>query len=470
MTSPRDEIDDWLGGEVEPLYPRPGALDRIRYRARRRKARQAAFAAAGCAIVLAAAVSVPQLVGGGQQAGKPNSALAGGTTPASVRPSASQSALSSSATPTSKSSTQTPPLQYSMLSTTTSRAPVPPHFRPTSVTFVGNNSGGVVGAVIGQAGPPCVTQFCTSLAGTSDYGTTWYGVSAPYATGPNGSNGVSQLRFADLSDGWAFGPALYETSGGGYPWHRESTGGQRVIDIEAAAGGPALGLFATCTGTGPAYAANCTSFSLNTSAAGSRTWTPVSLPAGLMATGQPGSASLVVTGKTGYLLAPTGAVLTGPVSGGTWRLAGQAPCTPGPARKSGQPSQALLATSPQQLMIVCANGGTGTSSVPTLSTSANGSRWQLVGAVPRTGSITSVASGTAGQVVLAMTAGIYQSADTGKTWLPARVTGGTPAGGFSFVGMTNARDGVAVPADAALGMIYVSTDGGLQWQQRPIAG
>jgi hypothetical protein len=470
VTSPRDEIDDWLGGEVEPLYPRPGALERIRYRARRRKARQAAFAAAGCAVVLAAAVSVPQLVGGGKQAGNPNSVLAGGTTPASVQPSTSHTAPSNSATPTSKSGTQMPQLQGSALSTTTSGTPVPPHFRPTSVTFVGNKAGGVVGAVIGQAGPPCVTQFCTSLAGTSDYGTTWYGVSAPYATGPNGSSGVSQLRFANLSDGWAFGPALYETSGGGWPWHKESTGGQRVIDIEAAAGGPALGLFATCTGTGPAYAAHCTSFSLNTSAAGSRTWTPVSVPAGTMSTGTAAAASLVVTGTTGYLLTPTGAVLTGPVSGGPWRLAGQAPCAPGPALASGLPSQALLATSPRQLMVVCTNGGLGPASVATLATSTNGSAWHLVGAVPRVGSITSLASGTNGQVVLGTSAGIYQSADSGKTWVRASVTGGVPASGFSFVGMTNARDGVAVPADAALGRVYVSTDGGLRWQQRPIAG
>ncbi len=69
---------------------------------------------------------------------------------------------------------------HSYLSTTTSGAPTPPHFRPTSVTFVGVGGNRVVGAVIGQAGPPCSTpHVCTSLAGTSDYGGSWYGVSAP---------------------------------------------------------------------------------------------------------------------------------------------------------------------------------------------------------------------------------------------------------------------------------------------------
>jgi hypothetical protein len=472
VSSPRDEIDDWLGGDVEPLSPPPGALDRIRRRARRRKVNQAMVAAAGCAVVLAAAVAVPQLVGGSNHPGKP---VAGGATPPSVRPSASQ-ATSNRVAPSVHSSApiQRPPQRTTLSNSWT--VP-PPGFRPTSVTFVGTGSDTVVGAVIGQAARPCASQFCTSLAGTSNYGSSWYGVSAPYAPGPDGSTGVSQLRFASLSDGWAFGPGLYETKSGGSSWHQEPTGGQRVIDIEAAAGGPALGLFATCVGTGPAYAADCASFSLNTSVAGTRTWTPVTVPAGTMSTpGIASSADLVVTGGTGYLLTPTGALLTGPVSGGTWRLAGHAPCTPGAAQTSGLPTQALLVTSPQQLMLACTTGSTGgpSSSGPlvltTVYTTATGSGWQVAGSVKHPAAATSVASGTAGQLVLATTAGIYESSDSGKTWRQANLGGAGPAGGFSYVGMTNANQGVAVPTDSALDEVYVSTDGGLHWQPRPIAG
>jgi|SRR5215469_3220629 len=472
VTSPRDEIDDWLGGEVDPLYPPPGALDRIRNRSRRRKTRQAVVAAAGCAVVLGAAVSVPQLVSTGRRAGSANPAAAAGSTPASVQSGSGQPASSSESPATNSSSPQPP--NHSFLSTTTSGFGVPAHFRPTSVTFVGVGGGNVVGAVIGQAGPPCATSVCTSLAGTSDYGSTWYGVSAPTAPSPDGGAGVSQLRFANLRNGWAFGPALYETSGGGWPWYQESTGGQRVIDVEAAAGGPALGLFGTCTGSGSAYAAVCTSFSLNTSVAGSRTWTPVTVPPGTMTTGHAASAALVVTGTTGYLLTPTGAVLTGPVSGGAWRKVSQAPCSPGPAQPSGLPSQALLATSPQQLMVACAVGSTGGPSATgpvgqtRLYTSTNGSSWQLAGAVTHPSAATSLASGSAGQVVLATTAGIYQSADGGKTWSQAKLGSAGPAGGFSYIGMTNASDGVAVPTNASLGVVYVSTDGGLRWRPRPI--
>ena len=92
----------------------------------------------------------------------------------------------------------------------------------------------LVGAVIGQAGPPCVNPGdCTSLAGTSNYGLSWYGVSAPVAPGPDQASGVSQLRFANLHDGWAYGPALYETTGGGWPWGPVGTGGQVVTALEA---------------------------------------------------------------------------------------------------------------------------------------------------------------------------------------------------------------------------------------------
>ena len=128
------------------------------------------------------------------------------------------------------------PAQLKQLTTLThSWTAPPPNFQPTSVTFVGadNGTGGVIGAVIGQAGPPCASQDCTSLASTSDYGQTWKGVSAPYAPGPTGAAGVSQLRFANLSDGWAYGPALYETSHGGSPWQPENTDGLHVIDVEA---------------------------------------------------------------------------------------------------------------------------------------------------------------------------------------------------------------------------------------------
>jgi hypothetical protein len=460
MTDPRDAIDDWLGTDVAPLSPPPGALDRIRRRARQRKVRQVVIASAGCAVVLAAAVTVPQLLPGGQS-GAERPAAAADSAPLTRPPAASPG---NSTGPTAPQGSGTQLQQRTSLSTTTSGTIPPPHFRPTSVTFVGTGSGTVVGAVIGQAGPPCATSYCTSLAGTSNYGASWYGVSAPVAPGPDGGSGVSQLRFANLRDGWAFGPGLYETSGGGWPWTQEDTYGQRVLDVEAAAG-HALAIFGTCTGTGADYAANCTSFTLYSSAAGSTTWTPVQVPAAFAPINASTAPSLVIAGNTGYLVAPSGAVITGPVTGGPWTLAGQAPCKP-----AGLPSGGfLLAASPVQLLLTCASPPA-SSSQPVLFTSPNGLAWQQVGPVQAAGTPTSLASAASGEVVLATTAGIAVSADAGKTWRSASIAGSTPAGGFAYVGMTNAEQGVAVPADSSLGELFVTQDGGLTWTPSPIKG
>ena len=309
------------------------------------------------------------------------------------------------------------------------------------------------------------------MAGTASYGSHWYGVSAPVATSPHGNSGVSQLRFLNLREGWAFGPALYETSGGGWPWYKEFTSGQRVTDVEAA-GQNALAIFAGCNGTGAGYASHCTSFSLYSSAAGSRNWAAVAMPAPFrsMSTSQPSSATLVISGgTTGYLLAPSGAVLSGPVSGGTWSNVGQAPCRPGAAQPSGAPEGAQLAAGPK-LLLACDNRPADGPEQTVLWQSVHGTQWTEAGVVPHAGTATSLAAAAGSPLVLGTTTGIYFSADSGKTWNLATFSGSQPAGGFSYLGMTTGTQGVAVPADSSLGEIYVTSDGGRVWTPSPIAG
>ena len=501
MNSPRDPIDDWLQRDVTPLSPPPGSLDRIRQRARRRKTRQATLTAAGCAVVLAAAIATPQLLSAGQPSGHASHPpLAIGSSSAAPGPSGVN-------TPAPDASTKSQLSQHTTLSN--SWTVPPPNFQPTSVTFVGaeNGTNGVVGAVIGQAGTPgsCATADCTSLAGTTTYGASWYGVSAPVAPGPDGSTGVSQLRFASLSDGWAYGPALYETSHGGYPWHQESTDGQRVLDLEAApahqspAGvtvpARAYAVFGTCTGAGADYTAGCTSFSLWTSVAGSRTWTAVGVPAayqhmaaaspaagsGSPATGSPSAPLLVISGgTTGYLLTPSGEMLSGPTTGGSWHAIGTAPCAPGTAGAAGtagttgttgQPAAtgAQLAAGPA-LLLTCDTPVAGGGYRVALYSSSNGQAWPQGGSVTVPATPTSLASASAGQAVLATTAGIEYSASLGSTWRAASFTGTVPAGGFSYVGMTNGTQGVAVPADSQSGDIWVTSDGGRTWAASPVSG
>jgi photosystem II stability/assembly factor-like uncharacterized protein len=453
--------------ELTPLGPPPGALDRIRRRARQRKIRQVVVGSAGCAVVLTAAVAGPQLLSG-RSAGGSSPPVAGGRPSVTTQPQTGPSVSPGTPGPEGSGSPQVQLQQHTRLSTITSGTAPPAHFRPTSVTFVGDGQGGVVGAVIGQAGPPCANpNDCTSLAGTSNYGASWYGVSAPVAPGPDQATGVSQLRFANMHDGWAYGPALWETNGGGWPWSRVNTGGQQVTALEAS-GQTAFAVFATCAASTAGYAADCTGFTLYSGAAGSTIWTPVSVPAGYqhMSASLPSSAALVISAGAGYLLTPSGTLLTGPMPGGGWIVAGTVPCKPGPSQPaSGQPQDAQLAAYQGQLLLTCASqGGT------TLYTSSGGATWHPAGTVPGPGAPTALASATSGQVVLATTAGIAYSADDGATWHSASISGQVPPGGFSYVGMTNASQGVAVPADPDLGAVYVTGDGGQTWSKSPITG
>ncbi len=63
--------------------------------------------------------------------------------------------------------------------------------------------------------------------------------------------------------------------------------------------------------------------------------------------------------------------------------------------------------------------------------------------------------------MLATSLGIEVSTDGGATWSAA--SGTMPPGGFAYVGMTTAAQGVAVPADPAQGTVWLTYDGGSTW-------
>jgi photosystem II stability/assembly factor-like uncharacterized protein len=94
-------------------------------------------------------------------------------------------------------------------------------------------------------------------------------------------------------------------------------------------------------------------------------------------------------------------------------------------------------------------------------TSQNGQRWHPTGTAPSPGTATSLAESPSGSLVLATSAGIELSTDGGATWTAAR--GARPAGGFAYVGMTTATQGVAVPADPSRRAIWFTHDGGSTW-------
>ena len=355
------------------------------------------------------------------------------------------------------------------------------------MTFVGADTGFVLGqaGIPGQCGPPR-KYICTSIAGTTDHGGTWHGVKAPVTGAPAGPAGVSQVRFYNTSDGWAFGPQLWATHDGGQHWKHIDTHGLRVTTLEAA-GQRVFAVWAQCSGTGPDFAADCTSSALYSASPGSDQWAPVpGAGPGYSLSGTAGSAALVLSPSRGYLLAPDGTLLSGPVaSAGAWQPVtstgtgstspspgtaspSPAPCEPGPAQADGQPSGALLTgTTSSRLVLVCPSPATGATQAKQVYTSAdNGQQWQKAGTAPAAGTATSVAGTAAGTIVLATTAGLQVSTDGGTSWAAGR--GALPSGGFSYVGMTSANQGVAVPADVSQHAVWFTFDGGQSWHASPV--
>jgi hypothetical protein len=457
----RDQLDGWLEQQVRPLPPPPGTFELITRRARRRKLRKLAISVASAAAVVAVAVVVtPPLMSlnvtpptVAERAGGQSTASSGGTQQAN-----GSGSRYTSPTP-SNSPTQAP----------VPSGPVPPNFQPVSVTFVSTTTGWV----IGQAGTPgkCANKndpyICTSIARTSDAGKTWSGGPAPATTAPIGARGVSGIRFLDGTNGWAFGPELWATHDAGKTWAQVNTNGTRVTDLETA-GDRAFALWATCPGgSGTAFAAGCTSYTLMTTTAGSDHWAAVGgATNGLTLGGAATSAVLALTGKTGYLLAPDGTLYSGPLDG-AWQRVGTAQCQPGPASSSGLPGSALLALKNSTTVLIACNAP----SVIQVYTSADsGATWDTQpasawSAVGDQASATSLAAAPNGTLTLAAGNGVYVLPAGASQWKQAQVHH-APNGGFSYVGMTSNDQGVALPADATLHEIWMTFDGGLTWAAR----
>jgi hypothetical protein len=181
-------------------------------------------------------------------------------------------------------------------------------------------------------------------------------------------------------------------------------------------------------------------------------------------------------GGTGYVLVPSGELLSGPLTGSGWSVASQqVPCRPGAPGADGQPTGALLAANANRLVLVCTSATSAASDTQAKSVFAStdgGARWSPAGSGLPNGIATSVAIQAQGNLVLLATdLGLYRSGDGGRTWHEVQPSPGRAAAGksgFSYVGMTSPANGVALPADARLGEIFITTDGGISWLTRPV--
>jgi photosystem II stability/assembly factor-like uncharacterized protein len=478
-----DPLDRWLNQQVQPLPPPAGTFELITKRARRRRIRKAVISVASAAAVAAAVgVAVPVGMSLRVSPSPTNASLANGAVPTTGT--ASHTTLGSAG----KQAGAAAPIRPASTATASSSAVpmspgpavggyLPPDFQPYSVTWDSPSTGWV----IGPAGTPghCANSdpsVCTSVARTGDGGQTWHGLPAPDTGSPDGPSGVSGIRFLDGTNGWAFGPELWATHDGGRTWTKIPTDGQRVTDLETA-GNRAYALFARCGGANVSSFANgCTSYTLMTATMDSDQWTPVgAATSGLTDPAAPaaGTAGVIALyGTTGYLVAPDGTLYSGSL-GATWQKAGTMPCKPGAPQANGLPGQALIAlTSTTRLATFC--DGDPAAAAPTVYTSADsGATWTPTAGdwtgVVNQGQPTSIAATSSGTLVLATDQGIYLLPEAAAHWQAASAADSQmPPRGFSYLGMTTSKQGVALPADTSRHEIWMTTDGGETWQARPI--
>ena len=102
--------------------------------------------------------------------------------------------------------------------------PVPTGFEPTSFTAISDSNWWL----IGQA--PCASKPCTSIVRTENGGASFVGLPAPR------TSQVSQIRFANPQDGYAYGPELWYTTDGGEDWAQIGSGAESVSELEISGG------------------------------------------------------------------------------------------------------------------------------------------------------------------------------------------------------------------------------------------
>ena len=126
------------------------------------------------------------------------------------------------------------PAAQALVGTRAAAIAAPRHFVAQSITWVSSTRGWLLGTA------RCATGHgtCTTVLGTTDGGVKWSTVgtvASPIAH--SGGQGISEIRFGGAKVGWAFGPALFESTDGGRAWTREAIpgSGKQVLALAATA-------------------------------------------------------------------------------------------------------------------------------------------------------------------------------------------------------------------------------------------
>ena len=311
-----------------------------------------------------------------------------------------------------------------------------------------------MGWVLG--GAPCASGTCLALLRTLDSGRTWSTVQAPptlYSPASSPDQGVSEVRFADARDGWAFEPQLWSTHDGGVHWRQSSL--TSVWSLEAA-GGHVHAV---------ALDQSTNDYVLESSATTSDAWVRTgSLQLGA---GPVPAPELVLQGTTGWAIEDDRVVVGGArLVSGHW-VAWHAPC----ATNGG--SAVIGAATVSSLVSVCEEGIWGPSgyagppAVRAYFSGNGGATFYGGGTVPgeATASGNVVASPAPGvavtDILTSARRDLVETFNSGASW---RVVASVSAlASFTYLGFTSSSQGVAIEANGTASALLMTFDGGLIW-------
>jgi hypothetical protein len=330
--------------------------------------------------------------------------------------------------------------------------PPPAGFEPSSVTFVSLEMGWALGDA------PCAGGTCLALRRTVDDGRSWSSANPPptsFSLATSVDQGVSQIRFADPLDGWAFGPDLWSTHDGGTRWTKSSL--TIVWALEAGAGR----VHAVSIDGSPNAA-----FNIETSVTSRDAWVRTgSLQLGA---GPVPATDLVLQGSTGWAVENDREVIDGArLVSGRWE-AWHAPCatTGGTAVVSAPTTSSLVAICEQGIWGPSSNGGS--PAVRAYFSGNGGATFYLGGVVPTgepSGSGDVVASPAPGVAVTDVLTNsqdeLIETFNSGASW---RVVASAPESmPFTYVGFTSSAQGVAIESSSATSVLLMTFDGGRVW-------
>ena len=321
--------------------------------------------------------------------------------------------------------------------------PVPAGFRVASVTFVSASKGWVLGTT-----KTCAHAPCTSVLRTANGGRSWVGIPAPRYRLAGTAGGLMRLRFADASDGFAYGSQLWVTHNGGAGWHRVRQIPGYIADLEASAGRVYAVSANLRSGKQTVYS----------SPAASDSWRRVTgLP---VARGYGGLGTITLHGTAAWII--LGNRLYATQTGTSW-VKERVKCPVNWGMSS------VGAYSSRQITLLCTGlPAAGSTQKAVYASSDGGARFHKVGMPSAGGDGGLLAEPTPRHLFVASASGatlLYASTNGGRRWRDnlTLVDGGL---GWNDFGFTTTTQGVAVEGNTVVGShLWMTTNAGRSWHK-----